>query len=103
MLAKSPDFGYGPGVWLGAFMTYFDRVTKHEWSQAERDKAAKDGVGMSDGAFPIRSAQDVKDAVELAHMSHHPFSEVKAHVKARAMAIGAERELPEDWKDEKEK
>jgi hypothetical protein len=59
-------------------MTCFDRLTKLEWSQAERDKAAK-------------------DAVELTHMSHHPFSEVKAHVKARAEAIGAESELPEDW------
>ena len=84
-------------------MTYFTRMRKHDWSQDERHEAVKNGWAMPGGHFPIRSAKDVKDAVDLAHASKLPFSKVKAHIVARAKAIGATGELPDDWKDSKEK
>jgi len=78
-------------------MTYFTRLFKHDWTQAQRDKGADAGWAMPGGEFPIKSAKDAHNAVELAHSSHLPFDKVKAHIKSRAKALGAESEIPADW------
>ena len=49
-------------------MTYFSRLYKRDFSQAERDQGAKEGWAMPGGHFPIRSPGDVKNAVALAHI-----------------------------------
>ena len=84
-------------------MGYFTPFAKRDFSAAERKQGAKEGWAMPGGHFPIKSAHDVRNAVILAHSSNLPFSEVKAHIMRRAKDLGAEGELPADWKDEKEK
>lgn len=75
---------------------------KRAFAAAERAKDARSGVAMADGAYPIRSPSDVENAVRDYYRSGQK-PEVKAHIIARAHAIGAEDALPEDWIDESEK
>jgi len=72
-------------------------VAKREFSQEERDKAADAGEAMSDGSFPIKSVEDLKNAIQ-AYGRAKDKTKVKAHIIARAKALGAEGELPDAWK-----
>ena len=75
---------------------------KREFSAAEREKAAEAGVAMPDGSYPIKSAKDVENAVRDYNRSGQK-PDVKAHIIARAKAIGAESALPDDWTKRSEK
>jgi hypothetical protein len=70
---------------------------KGEFSAREREKDADEGAAMPDGSYPIRSAKDVENAVRDYYRSGKK-ADVKAHIIARAKAIGAESALPDDWK-----
>lgn len=72
---------------------------KTYFSEKERGKLAKEGEAMPDGKYPIRNAQDLKDAIKLVGASSMPESEVKAWIKKRARELNLESELPEDWRD----
>ena len=69
---------------------------KREFSAAEREKDAEAGVAMPDGSYPIKSADDVENAVRDYNRSGQK-PDVKAHIISRAKAIGAESALPDDW------
>ena len=69
---------------------------KRKFSAAEREKDAEAGVAMPDGSYPIKSADDVENAVRDYNRSGQK-PDVKAHIIARAKAIGAESALPDDW------
>jgi hypothetical protein len=73
-------------------------AAKHELSAAERGKDPEAGVAMPDGSYPIRSAKDVENAVRDYYRSGQK-PDVRAHIIARAKAIGAENALPDDWKE----
>ena len=57
---------------------------------------------MPDGSYPIRSAKDVENAVRDYYRSGKK-PDVKAHIIARAKAIGAESALPDDWREAADK
>ena len=57
---------------------------------------------MPDGSYPIRSAKDVENAVRDYYRSGEK-PDVKAHIIARAKAIGAEGALPDDWTEAADK
>ena len=69
---------------------------KREFSAAQREKDAKEGVAMPDGSYPIRSTKDVANAVRDCCRSGEK-ADVKAHIIARAKAIGADGALPDAW------
>jgi hypothetical protein len=69
---------------------------KREFSAAQREKDAKEGVAMPDGSYPIRSTKDVANAVRDCSRSGEK-ADVKAHIIARAKAIGADGALPDAW------
>ena len=75
---------------------------KREFSAAQREKDAEEGVAMPDGSYPIRSAKDVENAVKDFFRSGKK-PDVKAHIIARAKAIGAEGALPDDWTEAADK
>jgi len=75
---------------------------KGEFSTRERGKDAEEGVAMPDGAYPIRSAKDVENALKDYFRSGKK-PDVKAHIIARARAISAESALPDDWRDAADK
>jgi hypothetical protein len=72
-------------------------VCKRDFSEAKRKEAAKSGAAMSDGSYPIENGGDLDNAISLVGNSSHPESEVKAHIKARAKALGLTSKLPDSW------
>lgn len=72
---------------------------KTYFSHKERKDLAKKGEAMSNGKYPIRNSQDLKDAIRLVGASSMPESEVKAWIKKRAKELGLTDELPESWGD----
>jgi hypothetical protein len=75
---------------------------EHDFSAAEREQDAEAGAAMPDGSYPIRNANDVANAVRDFYRSGQK-PDVKAHIIARAKAIGTENALPEDWKETADK
>lgn len=62
-------------------------VLKRFFSDKRRKHLAHSGAAMKDGSFPIESAKDVSNAMALLH--HHDTPAVRAHIRARAKAVGA--------------
>lgn len=78
-----------------------DLALKRAYSDEDRDSMAKEGVAMPDGSFPIKDETDLENAIR-AHGRAEDITKAKAHIKKRAMALGAEDMIPEDWaNDEK--
>jgi hypothetical protein len=75
---------------------------KSGFSAGEREKDAERGVAMPDGSYPIRSAKELENAVRDYYRSGEKPN-VKAHIIARAKAIGAESALPDDWREPADK
>jgi hypothetical protein len=73
-------------------------VEKKEFDTDQREKDAKSGVAMPDGSFPIETTRDLANAVKAFGRAKDKKA-VKAHIKARAKALGAEDQLPDSWKD----
>jgi hypothetical protein len=73
-------------------------VLKREFSQKERDDAADSGAALPDGSFPIENKSDLKNAIQ-AYGRAKDKEKAKAHIIARAKALGATDELPDDWKE----
>lgn len=51
-------------------------------------------MAMSDGAFPIRNRSDLERAIHALGRAKNPDA-VKAHIRKRAKALGAEAWLKE--------
>src|ERR1700722_516877 len=75
---------------------------KGEFSAAQRETDAEEGVAMPDGSYPIRSSKDVANALRDCWRNGEK-ADVKAHIIARAKAIGADSALPDDWIDTADK
>lgn len=69
-----------------------------EFSEAEREKLAKTGAAMPGGGFPIRNAEDLHHAMQAIGRAKDP-SAARAHIRARAKALGLEGELSASFKD----
>lgn len=76
-------------------------ANKTSFTHEERKDLAKKGEAMSNGKYPIRNRQDLKDAIRLSGSSSMPKEDVKKWIKKRAKELNLEDELPEDWKVEK--
>lgn len=82
---------------LGWFSADGDWFGKREFSDKERQAAADSGAAMPDGSFPIKNKSDLHNAVQAIGRAKNP-AKAKAHIKARAHALGAEGDLPDSWK-----
>jgi phage head maturation protease len=74
---------------------YID-LCKREFSDKERATAADSGEAMPDGSYPIKTEQDVKNAVQ-AHGRAKDKEAAKKHIVQRAKALKATQHLPADW------
>lgn len=72
-------------------------LSKRQFTQAERDDAADKNQALPDGSFPIKSVADLKNAIQAIGRAKDP-AKAKAHIKARAKALGKESLIPEGWK-----
>ena len=71
-------------------------IEKKDFTQAERDAAAKDGSAMKDGSFVIQNAADLKNAIGLWGNADNPAA-AKKHIIARARALDLVDKLPDSW------
>jgi hypothetical protein len=71
-------------------------------SQAERDKAAKEGNALPDGSYPIRNAKELRAAAILAASGHGNVAAAKRLIRKRAKELGVDvSTLPGFGGDEK--
>jgi hypothetical protein len=66
------------------------------WDAKHRDTAAKRGVALPDGSFPIADKADLKKAIKAVGRANDP-AKAKRHIKKRAKTLGAEGDLPDSW------
>lgn len=77
-----------------------DLELKREFSSGERDKAAEKGAALPDGSFPIKSEQDLKNAMQAIGRAKDKAA-ARAHIIKRARALGLTDQLPDGWTGEK--
>jgi len=57
---------------------------------------AKGGMAMPDGSYPIKDVADLRNAIQ-AYGRAKDKEATKAHIIKRAMALGSEDLIPENW------
>jgi hypothetical protein len=80
----------------------FDENPENEMaviSRRVRERLAGEGKALPDGSFPIRNAGDLKNAIR-AYGRAKPGNrgKVKRHIMKRAIGLGKEELIPENWK-----
>ena len=70
---------------------------KRKFNAETRRRMAESGNAMPDGSYPIGNKNDLMNAIRSwGRGGSDP--KVKAHIKRRAKALGAEDMIPENWK-----
>src|SRR5690606_36677748 len=72
-----------------------------DYSPEARERMAKNGEAMPDGAYPIAECADLKNAIQAIGRAKDPEA-TKRHIKKRAKALDCDIELPEDWNTNEE-
>lgn len=87
--------------WEGLMATVLEiayPVEGRDVSTEQRQKMAKVGTALPDGSFPIATVADLKNAIQaFGRAPESKRGTVKAHIKKRAKALGAESLIPQDW------
>jgi hypothetical protein len=91
------DRGAGDGVKIMLMKRDEEPYWKREFNQEERDRDAKSGAALPDGSFPIHNAGDLKNAMRAIGRSKNP-GKAKAHIRARARALGLTDQLSDAFK-----
>ena len=86
--------GMNKSLWGGSFSP---DLIKRNFNTAQRNRMAESGTAMPDGSYPIGNKKDLMNAIRSwGRGGSDP--KVKAHIKRRAKALGAEDMIPENWK-----
>ena len=72
-------------------------LAKKDYTDAERADMADAGQAMAGGGFPIKTLKDLRNAIQSIGRAKDPAA-AKAHIKARAEALGREDLIPDNWK-----
>lgn len=68
-----------------------------KYTQADRDGMAKAGQAMSDGSYPIKDEEDLKNAVLAVGRGGADHDAIRQHVMDRAKALELSNLIPENW------
>lgn len=95
--AELPELEPGQWEWLMAeLLARLDHVDAREFKTKERKDLADKGNALPDGSFPIKSEQDLKNAIQAVGRAKDKAA-AKAHIKKRARALGLESLIPAGW------
>jgi len=72
-------------------------VAKKDYSDKQRDAMSESGEAMADGSYPIKTVGDLKNAIQSFGRAKDK-AKTKAHIIARAKALGKQDLLPDNWK-----
>lgn len=81
-----------------AWAHYRPRTKAEEYGGIKRSNLDDSVFAGPDRSFPIKTAQDVRDAVASLGRTKHDKAAVKRGIIRRARAIGATDALPENWR-----
>jgi 2'-5' RNA ligase len=73
-----------------------EALVARDFPTDKRKKMADRGTAMPDGSYPIANVEDLKNAIQAIGRAKDPDA-VKAHIRKRAKALGAENLIPESW------
>lgn len=62
-------------------------MAKVTLNKAYRQAAAKAGIALPNGKFPIPDKAHLKAAIKLRHNTTEPYGRVKSHIQARAAKL----------------
>ena len=79
------------------FETFLADIEKRQFSDKEREAAAKTGAAMPGGGFPIKSVEDLKNAIQAIGRAKDRTATI-AHIKSRAKSLGRSDLIPDNWK-----
>lgn len=83
---------------LGVPYEWPDTETKRKFSDQQRRSAADDGAAMPDGSYPIKTPEDLKNAIQAyGRAAPGDQAAVMAHIMKRARALGHPEMIPEAW------
>jgi hypothetical protein len=66
------------------------------FTTAQRKTLAASGAAEADGSYPVRNAADLANAIQAYGRSSNP-ARTKAHILARARALGLSSKIPISW------
>lgn len=73
-----------------------DLALKRAYSDTQRAQMAKRGTAMSDGSFPIKDEEDLRNAIQAFGRAKDPAA-AKMHIMKRARSLGMEDLIPSKW------
>lgn len=68
-----------------------------KYTQADREKMAKNGEAMPDGSYPIADAEDLENAIHAVGRGNANHDTIRQHIIARAKALGLSSKIPDNW------
>ncbi|RCG19108.1 hypothetical protein DQ384_38170 [Sphaerisporangium album] len=71
-------------------------LVKRAYSKTQRDEAAGSGEALPDGSFPIKTREDLKNAIGAVGRAKDPAA-ARRHIISRARALEAADLVPQDW------
>ena len=98
-IEKAEDLSEADQVKKSNWGNMFDPAdfVKRKFNAETRRRMAESGNAMPDGSYPIANKKDLMNAIRSwGRGGSDP--KVKAHIKRRAKALGAEDMIPENWK-----
>lgn len=72
------------------------QVAKAKYDTADRKRMAGHEA-MDDGSYPIADREDLTDAIHAVGRGGADHDAIRRHIAARAKALGASSEIPDDW------
>lgn len=82
--------------WASLDGDYPNSITKRQFTNDQRQRAAGTGAAMPDGSFPIENGSDLSNAIRAIGRAKDP-AKAKTHIRARAKALGMTDKLPDTW------
>lgn len=79
-------------------LAQLEQLTKAEFTAEQRRQMAKAGVALPDGSYPIPNRTYLKRAIRMVGLGKAPKGKIRAHIIARARALGLSSMIPADWK-----
>jgi HK97 family phage prohead protease len=68
-----------------------------KYTQADRDKMAKDGTAMPDGSYPILDQEDLRKSIRAVGRGGADHDKIRAFVIKRAKALNLASLIPDNW------
>jgi len=83
------------------FEQFVSELNEKEFSADQREEMAKSGEALPDGSFPIKTVQDLKNAIRAYGRAKDQTAAAK-HIVKRAKALGQEDLIPDSEDFQKE-